>query len=72
MKKKKEEEKRREEDYICVYMFGHNKELFESAPPYMITSPYLKGGLYMSARQKSKFIFKLTCIRVLSGNNSAF
>ena len=38
----------------------YNKELFENAPPYMIIRPFPKGGLYMSARQTSKFIFKLT------------
>ena len=42
-----------------------NKELFENAPPYMIIGPLLKGGLYMSAVQTSKLIFKLTCIHVI-------
>ena len=29
-----------------------NKELFEIAPPYMISRPGLQGGLYMSDREK--------------------
>ena len=41
-----------------------NMELFENAPPYMINRPSLNGGVYMSARQTSKFIFKLTHIHV--------
>ena len=41
-----------------------NKELFKNAPPYMIIRPSLKGGLYMSAGQTSKWIVKITYIHV--------
>ena len=48
---------------FSIYMHI-NKELFENAPTYMIIRPSLKEGLYMSDRQTSKCIFKLTCIHV--------
>ena len=53
--------------YVLLIIFQlsyKNKELFENAPPYMIIRPCLKRGLYMSARQTSKLILKLTCIHV--------
>ena len=41
-----------------------NKELFKNAPPYMIITTSLKGGLYMSAGKTSNCNFKLTYIYV--------
>ena len=43
---------------------NNNKGLFENATPYMISRPSHEGRLFMSARQWSKFIFKLTYIHV--------
>ena len=52
------------EDECPVFFLDWNKELFENAPPYMIIRPYLKEGLYISSRQISKLIIKLTYIHV--------
>ena len=50
---------------LCILLSKKgNKELFKNAPPYVIIRPSLKGGVSMSNRQTSKFIFKHTCIYV--------